>query len=187
MATNLRNRHGTEPRFSPSPSLNHLNSLEIEALHSSLPFASPGDARRAAFDEAFDFGQCSHAGVAGGGHGQRAVSHAAADGPVDGLAGEQPVDQPGGKAVAAAPAVQYVDLPLRDVDDLILVERDCAPGVAAGRVRGAQRAGDELQVGVCGGDLAEHLVVTGDGQLGEVLADAFDFDAEHGGEIFFVA
>src|ERR1039458_364919 len=99
MATNLRNRHGTEPRFSPSPSLNHLNSPEIEALHSSLPFSSPGDARRAAFDEAFDFGQCSHAGVAGGGHGQRAVSHAAADGPVDGLVREHAAAPHGKKRV----------------------------------------------------------------------------------------
>ena len=64
------------------------------------------DARRAAFDDAFDFGERGHAGVAGGGHGQRAVGHAAADGPVDGLAGEQAVDQAGGKAVAAADAVE---------------------------------------------------------------------------------
>ena len=46
------------------------------------------DARGAAFDDAFNLGQRGHAGVAGGGHGQRAVSHAAADGPFDGLAGE---------------------------------------------------------------------------------------------------
>ena len=45
----------------------------------------------------------------------------------------------------------------------------------------------ELQVGICGGHFAEHLFVAGDGQLGEVFADAFDGDAEHGGEIFFVA
>jgi predicted hydrolase (HD superfamily) len=76
------------------------------------------------------------------------VGHAAADGPVDGLAGEQAVDEAGGKAVAAADAVEDVDVALRDVDDLVLVKRNRAPGVAAGGVRGAQRAGDELQVGI---------------------------------------
>ena len=34
---------------------------------------------------------------------------------------------------------------------------------------------------------AEHLFVTGDGQFIEVFTDAFDFDAEHSGKIFFVA
>ena len=52
---------------------------------------------------------------------------------------------------------------------------------------GAQSAGDELEVRIGGRDFAQHLFVAGDGQLGEVLADAFDLDAEHGGEIFFVA
>src|ERR1039458_5095414 len=46
-----------------------------------------GDSCGAAFDDAFNFSQRGHAGVAGGGHGKRAVGHTAADGPVDGLAG----------------------------------------------------------------------------------------------------
>jgi hypothetical protein len=75
------------------------------------------------------------------------VGHAAADGPVDGLAGEQAVDEAGGKAVAAADAVVDVDFALRDVDDFVFIERDRAPGVAAGGVSGAQGAGDELEVG----------------------------------------
>ena len=76
---------------------------------------------------------------------------------------------------------------LGHVDDLVLVKGDGSPGVAAGGAGGAQGAGDELQVRICGGYFAEHLFVGGDGQLGEVFADAFDLDAEHGGEVFFVA
>ena len=115
------------------------------------------------------------------------MGYAAADGPVDGLAGEQAVDEPGGKAVASADSVIYLDLALRDVNDLVFVERNRSPGVAAGGVRRAQRAGDQFQVGIGRRNLAQHLLITGDGQLGEVLADAFDSHAEHGGEVFFVA
>src|SRR5271157_3624405 len=140
---------------------------------------STGNPCRPALDDAFDFCQ--------GGHGQRAVGHAAADGPFDGLAGEQAVDEAGGKAVSAADAVQNVDLALRDVDDLVIIESDGAPGVAAGGVGGAQGAGDELEVRISGSNFAQHLFVAGDGQLGKVLADAFDVDAEHGGEVLFVA
>ena len=128
----------------------------------------------AALHGAFDFSECGHAGVAGGGHGQRAVGHAAADGPVDGFAGEQAVDEAGGKAVATANAVEDVDVALGDVDDLVLIERDGTPGVAAGGVRGAEGAGDELEIWIGGGHFAQHLFVACDGQFGEVFADAFD-------------
>ena len=60
------------------------------------------------------------------------MGYAAAEGPVDGLAGEQAVDEAGGEAVSAADAVVDVDFALGDVDDLVFVESDCAPGVAAG-------------------------------------------------------
>src|ERR1039458_9395299 len=125
----------------------------------------------AAFDDAFNFSQRGHAGVAGGGHGKRAVGHTAADGPVEGLAGKKTVGEPGGKAVAAADTVADVDFALGDVDDLVLVDGDGAPTVAAGAVRRAEGAGDELEVGICGRYLAEHLFVAGDGKLVEVLAD----------------
>jgi len=138
-------------------------------------------------DEAFDFGEGCGAGVAGGGHGEGAVGYAAAEGPFDGLAGEQAVKQAGGEAVSAADAVVDVDFALGDVDDLVLVEGDGSPGVAAGGGGGAQGAGDELEVGIEGGYLAKHLFVGGDGQLVEVGGDAFELDAQHGGEVFFVA
>src|ERR1039458_497961 len=115
------------------------------------------------------------------------MGYAAFYGPFDGLAGKQAVDEAGGKAVAAADAVADFDVALRDADDLVLVVGDSSPSVAAGTVRRAQGAGDELEIRIGRSHFAQHLFVTGDGQLGEVLADAFDFDAEHGGKIFFVA
>ena len=160
-----------------------VRTLQIVCLGNILS----GNSRGAAFDEAFDFSQRGGAGIAGGGHGECAVSNAAADGPVDGFGGEQAVDEAGGEAVAAADAVVDVDVALGDVDDLIFIESDGAPGIAAGCGGGAEGAGDELEVGVGSGDFAEHGFVTGNGQLGEVFADAFDGYAEHGGEVFFVA
>ena len=119
----------------------------VSGILSSISSGLSSDARRPALDESFNFGQRGHAGVAGGGHGQRAVGHTTADSPVDGLAREQAVDDAGSKAVAAAYSVQDVDIALGNVNNLVLIKRNRAPGVAAGGVRGAQGARDELQVG----------------------------------------
>ena len=73
------------------------------------------------------------------------------------------------------------------MDDFVLIECDCTPSVAAGGLHGAQRAGDEFEIRKGGRDFAEHFFVASDGEFGEILADAFDGDAEHDGEIFFVA
>ena len=115
------------------------------------------------------------------------MGYAAAEGPVDGFAGEQAVEEAGGEAVSAADAVVDVDFALGDVDDLIFVEGDGAPGVAAGGGGGSEGAGDEFEVGIEGGDFAEHVFVGSDGQLREILSHAFELDAQHGGEVFFVA
>src|ERR1035438_1372412 len=113
-------------------------SCVVSGIFSSIQSGLSGDARRPAFDDAFHFSQCGHAGVAGGGHGKRAVGHAAADSPVNRLASKQAVNQPGSKAVAAAYTVKNVDVALGHMDDPILIERNRAPGIAAGCVRGAQ-------------------------------------------------
>ena len=73
------------------------------------------------------------------------------------------------------------------MDDLVLEKRDGAPGIAAGGLCGTQGAGDALEVWVDRCHFAQHLFVAGDGQFGEVVGDAFNVDAEHGGEVFFIA
>src|SRR5579863_5756747 len=145
------------------------------------------DARRSALHGAFHFRESGHAGVARRGHRQRPVRHAALHGPLDGLAGKESINEPGSEAVAAAHAIENIDLALRDMHDLVLVERDGSPRIAAGGLRGAQCAGDELQIRISRGHFAQHLFVAGNRQLTEVVADALDLYAQHGGEIFFVA
>src|ERR1039458_326039 len=115
------------------------------------------------------------------------MGYSAADRPVNGFAGKKTVDETGGKAVASADAVKDVDIPLGHVDELVPAKRDCAPGVAAGRLRGTQGAGDELEVRVTGSHFAEHGFISVYRQFGEVVGDAFDMDAEHGREVFLVA
>src|ERR1700686_3512071 len=127
-------------------------------LH-QLRFLLAGYARRPAFHGPFDFSQCGHAGVAGCGHGQCAVGDAALDSPIDGLSGEKAVNQAGGEAVAAADAIENVDVALRHVHNLVLVKRDGAPRIAACGLRGAQCAGDEFQVRIGCGYFAQHVFV----------------------------
>ena len=115
------------------------------------------------------------------------MGYAAADSPVDRLAGNDSVDEAGGEAVAATDTVEDVDFDLRNIDDLVLVEGNGAPGIAAGGACGAQGAGDEFQIWIRSGDFAEHLFVSSDGEFGKIIGDSLEFDAEHGGEIFFVA
>jgi hypothetical protein len=54
----------------------------------------------------------------------------------------------------------------------VLIKRDGTLGIAAG---GEQSVGDELQVRISGRYFAQHLLVAGDEEFGEVLTDAFDF------------
>ena len=148
---------------------------------------SAGDTCGAAFHSAFDFGECGCAGVAGGCHGESAVGYSAADSPIDWLAGEESINEAGGKAVAAANAVEYVDFDLRHVNDLILVESDGSPRIAARCLCCAESAGNEFEIWVSGGHVAKHLLVSSDGKFGEIFGDAFELNTEHGGEVFFVS
>ena len=115
------------------------------------------------------------------------MGYSAADGPVDGLAGEQSVDQAGGEAVAAADTVEDVDFDLRYVNDLVLIESDGSPVIAACGAGGAKGAGDQFEVRIGGGYFSKHFFVGFDGKFGEVFGDAFEFDPEHRGKILFVA
>ena len=64
------------------------------------------DPRAFALHGGFHFFERRHAGVAGRGHGQRAVGRAVLHRLLRGLAGEEPVGEAGGEAVAAADAVE---------------------------------------------------------------------------------
>ena len=76
--------------------------------------------------------------------------------PVDGLTGENPIDQPGSKGVTAPDAVQNIDLALWNVHNLILIKRDGSPCIAARGVRGAQ-VWQSFQFAISGGYIAQHL------------------------------
>ncbi len=120
-------------------------------------------------------------------HGQRAMGNAAADGPFDGLAREDAVDQARSKGIATADAIKNFDVALRHEGDLVLIERHGAPGIARGGVRGAQGGRHQFQVRIRRSDIAQHLLVAGDGQLGEIFGDVLERNAEHRGEVLFVA
>ena len=130
--------------------------------HSQFHSRLAGDTGAAALHGAFHFGKGSHAGVTGCGHGECAVSYATAYCPIDRLAGEQPVDEARGEAVATADAVKDVDFDLGHVDDLILKQRDRTPRVPAGGGGGAEGAGNEFEIRVGCGKFAQHICISGD-------------------------
>src|SRR5690348_11994747 len=113
--------------FARSTGINPTRSM-ISCVVSGIPVlfdcGLASDACRAALHQALDLGQGRHAGVSGSGHRQRAVCHTAFQGPLDPFTGEQSVDQARGKAVAAADAVENVDLALGHVHDLVFIQRN---------------------------------------------------------------
>src|SRR4051812_8471835 len=68
-----------------------LEILSRVALFISLP----GHAGAAALHQLFDFGQCGHAGIPRGRHGERAVRGATFDRPFGILSRQKSIDEPG--------------------------------------------------------------------------------------------
>src|SRR5258706_56515 len=71
---------------------------------------STADTGGSPFHHPFDLGQRGHAGVAGGGHGQRAVSSAALDGPSGAAAGQKTIDQSRGEGVTPTDTVENLEI-----------------------------------------------------------------------------
>ena len=67
------------------------------------------------------------------------------------------VEQPRRERVAAADAVEDLDVALRDLVELAVAVGDRPPAVGAGRARRAQRRRHDLDVGERGHHLADHL------------------------------
>jgi hypothetical protein len=152
-----------------------------------LSILSARDASRAAAHDGFDFRECGHTRVSGGGHGQGPMRQAALDSPFGVLAGKKSVDQAGSEGVAAADAIEDFERALRNMDDLTVVESDGTPVVLCCGVRRSEGGRDELEIGVELTDTMQHRFVAGDGQVGEVAPNAFDGDTEGRGKVFFVA
>src|SRR6266540_293613 len=95
------------------------------------------------FHHPLDFGERGHARVARRRHRQRAVRGAALDGPLRAAIREEAVDQPRGKRVAAADAVEDLEIGARcGFVEIAVAPGDRAPVVARGGVGDAQRRGD---------------------------------------------
>ena len=114
------------------------------------------------------------------------MRYAAADGPLDGLAGEESIDEAGGEAVAATDSVEDIDFDLGHVHDLTLIKRNGSPVVAACGARCAKSACDEFEIWIRGGHFAEHLFVGGDGEFRKILRYPFEFDPKHRREVLLI-
>ncbi len=110
--------------------------------HSSL------NAGRAAFGECLDFGQSGHGDVAGECGQKGAMGPAEPEGVFGRSAREQAVDQAGGEAVAAADAVEDVELAHRADVSLAVEPEHGGPVVPVGRMHLAQGRRHELDVGM---------------------------------------
>ncbi len=111
----------------------------------------------AAAHESLDFGKRGHGCVAGGCHGESAVGDAAVERPGDALVLQQAVDEAGGEGVAAADAVE--DVQIVEVKAFVGGADGVgkgAPCVAVGGVGTADGGGDHMEVGEVGGDSLGH-------------------------------
>src|SRR5262249_9587601 len=97
----------TRPPIAPAPTMQifmRLCAWDLSDGRSAL------DPRRATLGERLDFREPGHGDVAGEGGDQGAVGPAEAEGLLGGPAGDQAVGESGGEAVAAADAVDDVEL-----------------------------------------------------------------------------
>src|SRR5262249_51380276 len=103
---------------------------------------STTDTRCPAFHHFLHLGDRGHRRVAGSGHRQRAVSGAALHRPLRSAIGQEAVDQTGGERVAAADAIEDLQIGAGSgLVELAVAPGDRAPVVARGRARDAQRRG----------------------------------------------
>src|SRR3954470_1391058 len=84
----------------------------------------PRNSCRSAFHRALHVGHGRHACIARCGHGQRTVRHPALHCPLHCLAGEESINQARGETIPPTDAIENVNVALRYVRDVVLVERD---------------------------------------------------------------
>ena len=111
---------------------------------------------------------------------------------VDGLfgiaRGHEAVDEARGERIAAADAVHdFQSVVVLGFVDFAVRPAQGAPVVDRGGLDGAQGRGDDLEVRVGLGGFVDHLLVAFDVQFLQVGVVAFDFEAQAGREVFFVA
>ena len=142
----------------------------------------------AASDQLFDLGETRHGGVAGGGHGERAVGSAVFDRERGIALFQEAVDKAGGEAVAAADAVEDLEaVALLRLVELAVAPDDRAPVVDRGGADGAEGGGGGLEVRVDGDGAFDHLAEVGGIDGADVRVEALDLESEAGGEVLLVA
>src|SRR4051812_22709234 len=164
------------------------------------------DARSPTLHHAHHFGSSRHAGVAGGGHGQRAVGGTAlyrepSTGPsdlrvqllpgtplIDHLVSDQEaVGQAGSERIAAADTIVDLEAILHGrCPKLVAVRANRAPVVDASRDRPSQRRRHDLKVGVARSEGVDHLPEIGGFELRVLLVDPFELEAEGGSKVFLI-
>src|SRR5204862_1223019 len=184
-----RSRGGGNRRFArPLPGRGsgrgHGRGLRASSAHSYSPAYAGGPA----LHHALDFGECGHARVARCRHGERAVGGAAFDGPLRAFLREKAVDQAGGEGVAAADAIEDLEIGARRrfVEGTV-VPRNRAPIVDRRGVCDAECGRDDLQLRIGLAHFADHFLEGFFRQFAEVFVDAFDVEAEGDAEVFFVS
>src|SRR4029077_2898219 len=117
---------------------------------------SPLDPRRAAFSEGLHLFERRHGRVTGERSQQRAMGPAQPYSFLLWSSGEQTIKKSGGETIATADAIIHVQFAGGGDKSLAVDPGDGAPTVAVGRVDLAQGGGDDLNLGMLLGDLADH-------------------------------
>src|ERR1017187_3844222 len=150
--------------------------------------ALPLHPRAAALHNPLHFVEASHGRIAWGGHRQRTVRAAAVDRPIRALLVQKAVDQPRRERVAAADAIE--DLQVRHRPSLVeraFVIAHRTPVVDGRRLRMAQGRGYSLEVRKRRHRLLNHLAEVGPIQFTHILAHTLNLEAERGREVLLIA
>src|SRR6185437_9489945 len=103
-------------------------------------------------------------------------------------AAEKPIDESGGKRIAAAHAVEDFKVGHRaSLMEAALVVAHSTPVVHGGRPGMAKGRRDDAEVGISRNCLFDHFAEVREVQLTQLLAYAFDLKAQCSGEVLFIA
>src|SRR5260370_38700457 len=116
------------------------------------------------------------------------MRRAAVDRPLRTLVGEKAINQARGKRIAAADAIENLEiLARRCLKELAVAETNRAPVVNGRRLGLAQGGGDDLEIRKLAGDARDHFLEVCRVKFGMMLVQPFDLESKRGSEIFFVA
>src|SRR5262245_43309366 len=179
----LANPSAMEPHNSPVPPMTTATLPWSENNSEGGFIQLPLHPRARTFHQLFDFSLGRHRSIARRGHGQRTMRRAVVHGLLRVAAGHQAIHQTRRETVAAADAIENLEIGLLTaLMELAVHPATGSPIVARGGLGGAQCRGDDLEVGECLDRRLNHFLKRLHINVQQVFVRAVHFKTEASGE-----